>query len=134
MASVSAAQATWESAGCGHLDPAMERQELRLEIDEKMSAVEKLVRNKDLSAEDRIDQIEGLKTEIWERKIRISEIKRDQRGEKPEGPSLPKLPVAEPSTAPLPAVEHTDRKPSVKKKKIPTPVVTYPVKPGFRVG
>ena len=118
---------TWQKTGYGHLAPATARRELRQEIDERMSEVQKLVANKELSPEERIAKIESLKNEIWERKSRIADIKRDQR----EGGGSPRTKLAPIVRAPAADVvvddeSAADRRPADRQK-------SFLEKPGFRI-
>lgn len=79
MASTSTLATTWNSAGMGHIDPKLERQQLRKEIDALMGRVDKALANKDMKAEDRINRIDDYKNQINEKKMRIQQIKQEAR-------------------------------------------------------
>ena len=81
---------SWNSAGMGHIDPKLERQQLRKEVDALMARVDKAVANKDLKAEDRIDRVEDYKRQINEKKGRLAQLKRDARAADDEKPKTPR--------------------------------------------
>ena len=65
----------FSSPGFGHIDPSVERGQLRKEIDAAMNRVDKLLKNSNIEAAERIQRIEDLKDEINQKKARIAEIK-----------------------------------------------------------
>ena len=79
MASSTAALFT--SPGFGHIDPKVERGQLRKEIDAAMGRVDKLLKNKNIEAAERIRRVEAIKAEIFENKSRIAAIKEAARAE-----------------------------------------------------
>ena len=93
--------------GLGHLDPTVERGQLRKEIDALMKSVDKAVANKELSAKDRIERIEDMKRQINDKKERISQIKREARdkADAVTAPTTPRelAPVKAPKGKPKPA-------------------------------
>ena len=68
-----------QQLGLGHLDPKLERGQLRKEIDTLMKSVEKAVANKELNAKERIERIDDYKNQINDKKERIYQIKRETR-------------------------------------------------------
>ena len=69
----------FSSPGFGHIDPSVERGQLRKEIDAAMNRVDKLLKNSNIEAAERIQRIEDLKDEINQKKARIAEIKEAAR-------------------------------------------------------
>ena len=65
----------FSSPGFGHIDPSVGRGQLRKEIDAAMNRVDKLLKNSNIEAAERIQRIEDLKDEINQKKARIAEIK-----------------------------------------------------------
>ena len=75
MAASSSTAKLFSSPGFGHIDPSVERGQLRKEIDAAMSRVDKLLKNSNIEAAERIQRIEAIKDEINQKKARIAEIK-----------------------------------------------------------
>ena len=99
----------FSSPGFGHIDPSVERGQLRKEIDAAMNRVDKLLKNSNIEAAERIQRIEDLKAEINQKKARIAEIKEAARkaSRAPTPPATPRelAPVAPPgSRSPRPVV------------------------------
>ncbi len=98
----------FSSPGFGHIDPSVERGQLRKEIDAAMSRVDKLLKNSNIEAAERIQRIEAIKDEINQKKARIAEIKAAARAASaPTPPATPRelAPVAPPgSRSPRPVV------------------------------
>ena len=98
----------FSSPGFGHIDPSVERGQLRKEIDAAMSRVDKLLKNTTIEAAERIQRIEDLKDEINQKKARIAEIKAAARAASaPTPPATPRelAPVAPPGArSPRPVV------------------------------
>ena len=92
----------FSSPGFGHIDPSVERGQLRKEIDAAMSRVDKLLKNTNIEAAERIQRIEDLKDEINQKKARIAEIKDAARkaSRAPTPPATPRelAPVAPPGS------------------------------------
>ena len=57
MANLATSSSTWNASGFGHVDPKVERTQLRKEIDGLMKRVDKAIANKELKAEDRIKKV-----------------------------------------------------------------------------
>ena len=100
----------FSSPGFGHIDPSVERGQLRKEIDAAMSRVDKLLKNSNIEAAERIQRIEAIKDEINQKKARIAEIKEAARkaSRAPTPPATPRelAPVVPPgsrSPRPIPA-------------------------------
>ena len=99
----------FSSPGFGHIDPSVERGQLRKEIDAAMNRVDKLLKNSNIEAAERIQRIEDLKAEINQKKARIAEIKAAARAASaPTPPATPRelAPVVPPgsrSPRPVPA-------------------------------
>ena len=108
MASSSTAK-LFSSPDFGHIDPSVERGQLRKEIDAAMNRVDKLLKNTTIEAAERIQRIEAIKDEINQKKARIAEIKDAARkaSRAPTPPATPRelAPVAPPgSRSPRPVV------------------------------
>ena len=92
----------FSSPGFGHIDPSVERGQLRKEIDAAMNRVDKLLKNTSIEAAERIQRIEDLKDEINQKKARIAEIKAAARdaSRAPTPPATPRelAPVAPPGS------------------------------------
>ena len=91
----------FSSPGFGHIDPSVERGQLRKEIDAAMNRVDKLLKNSNIEAAERIQRVEDLKDEINQKKARIAEIKAAARAASaPAPPATPRelAPVAPPGS------------------------------------
>jgi hypothetical protein len=104
----SSTAAVFTSPGFGHIDPKVERGQLRKEIDAAMGRVDKLLKNKNIEAAERIRRVEDIKAEICEKKSRIAAIKEAARAEpvvEPTAPPPRELAPVEPpgSRSPRPA-------------------------------
>ena len=112
MASSSTAK-LFSSPGFGHIDPSVERGQLRKEIDAAMTRVDKLLKNTNIEAAERIQRVEDLKDEINQKKARIAEIKAAARAASaPTPPATPRelAPVAPPgSRSPRPPIPDARR-------------------------
>ena len=108
--------AMWEAETRGHLTPEAERAQLKVEINQRMERVEKLIANENMAADKKIAAIDGLKTEINERKTRIVQLKAEARAAAAKEPAAEVPAAAEAPAAAAPVASPAKELASIPKK------------------